>query len=285
MIFELTESAAIAHLDQAKRFSRRLQRLGCSFALDDFGTGYGSFIHLKHLPFDFIKIDGEFVRGITSNPYDRLLVEALARFAKGTGKRTIAEFVGDDDTAVLLRELGVDYGQGYHLGRPSPADQLPTATTDSAGTSDPSVCHPHPDPTLHHADAVTRRLQRAYLQTITAGDPQAAGMVIDDAQRRGLAPVEIQSRVIAPAMRTIGELWERNRLTIAQEHLAATISHRMLARLAPGLRAGPHRPGDTIVVAAVPGEHHVLGLQMAADVLSGAGFDVASSARTSPRHR
>ncbi len=124
LIFEVTETAAIARMEQAQSFGRRLQRLGCGFALDDFGTGFGSFIHLKQLPYGYIKIDGEFVRAMTHNNNDRLLVEALVILAQGMGKKTVAEFVGDDQTIALLRQLGVDYAQGYHLGRPTPPDQL-----------------------------------------------------------------------------------------------------------------------------------------------------------------
>jgi diguanylate cyclase (GGDEF)-like protein/PAS domain S-box-containing protein len=124
LIFEVTESAAISRIEQAQSFGRRLQTLGCGFALDDFGTGFGSFIHLKQLPYGYIKIDGEFVHAMAHNDNDRLLVQALATLAHGMGKKTVAEFVGDDETVALLRELGVDYAQGYHLGRPTPPDQL-----------------------------------------------------------------------------------------------------------------------------------------------------------------
>ena len=124
LIFEVTESAAISRMEQAQSFGRRLQRLGCGFALDDFGTGFGSFIHLKQLPYGYIKIDGEFVRAMTHNNNDRLLVEALVILAQGMGKKTVAEFVGDEQTVALLRKLGVDYAQGYHLGCPTPPDQL-----------------------------------------------------------------------------------------------------------------------------------------------------------------
>jgi EAL domain-containing protein (putative c-di-GMP-specific phosphodiesterase class I) len=124
LIFEVTESTALGRMDQAQRFGRRVQHLGAGFALDDFGTGFGTFTQIKNLPYTHIKIDGEFIRGITSNPNDRILVEALVGIANGMGKKTVAEFVGDDQTMAVLRELGVDYAQGYHLGRPTPANQL-----------------------------------------------------------------------------------------------------------------------------------------------------------------
>jgi len=92
--------------------------------LDDFGVGFGSFFYLKAISFDYLKIDGEFIRGIVANPMDRLVVEATVGIAQGTGKKTIAEFVADDDTVRLLEESGVDYAQGYHVGRPRPLAEV-----------------------------------------------------------------------------------------------------------------------------------------------------------------
>ena len=126
LIFELTETAAIANLEDAQRFAHRLRGLGCRFALDDFGSGFGSFYYLKHLPFDYIKIDGDFVRGLPGSPTDQLVVQALVTIAQGMGKETIAEFVTDQATVALLEEAGVDYAQGFHISRPGPlADVLP----------------------------------------------------------------------------------------------------------------------------------------------------------------
>jgi EAL domain-containing protein (putative c-di-GMP-specific phosphodiesterase class I) len=131
LIFEITETSAIADMEQARAFAERLRGLGCRFALDDFGAGFSSFHYLKHLPLDYLKIDGEFIRGLLDNPTDRLVVKAMVDIARGMGMKTIAEFVEDAETAALLRELGVDYSQGYHHGRPVPVglveaeEQLP----------------------------------------------------------------------------------------------------------------------------------------------------------------
>jgi diguanylate cyclase (GGDEF)-like protein/PAS domain S-box-containing protein len=127
LIFETTETAAVTNMTRASQFARELTHLGCRFALDDFGAGYGSFYYLKHLPFDFLKIDGEFVKGCRTSETDRLLIKAVVDIATGLGKRTIAEFVDDEDTAKLLSNLGVDYGQGFHLGRPAPLNDIQTA--------------------------------------------------------------------------------------------------------------------------------------------------------------
>ncbi len=123
LIFEVTETTAIGNITAARAFAERLGELGCRFALDDFGAGFGSFYYLKHLPFDYIKIDGEFVRNCTSDPTDRLVIGAVVELARGLGKRTIGEFVGDAATLDTLRELGVDYAQGFHLGEPAPLEQ------------------------------------------------------------------------------------------------------------------------------------------------------------------
>ena len=120
LIFELTETAAVTNLEAAKGFISRLRDLGCGFALDDFGVGFGSFHYIINLPFDYLKIDGIFIRNLATSLADRLVVQSLVGIAKGLGKKTIAEFVGDAATMSLLGELGVDCAQGYQIGRPKP---------------------------------------------------------------------------------------------------------------------------------------------------------------------
>ncbi|MFP5364078.1 MAG: putative bifunctional diguanylate cyclase/phosphodiesterase [Thermoleophilia bacterium] len=124
VIFEITETAAIANIAKAREFSDSLAKLGCCFALDDFGAGFGSFYYLKHVRFDILKIDGEFVRDCCSTSTDRLVIQAVVDIARGLGKQTVAEHVGDDQTVALLRRLGVTHGQGFHLGEPQPMDEF-----------------------------------------------------------------------------------------------------------------------------------------------------------------
>ncbi len=124
LIVEVTETAAIVNIERAAALATELRALGCHFALDDFGSGFSSFHYLKHLEFDYLKIDGEFVANLVANPSDQLVVRAVVDIARGLGSRTIAEFVSDDATVALLQDIGVDYGQGFHLGRPGPLEQL-----------------------------------------------------------------------------------------------------------------------------------------------------------------
>jgi diguanylate cyclase (GGDEF)-like protein/PAS domain S-box-containing protein len=128
IIFEITETIAVSNIPRAQHFAARLADLGCRFALDDFGAGFGSFYYLKHLPFDYLKIDGEFVRHSAVDTTDQLVIQAVVDIARGLGKRTVAEHVGDRETAALLRRMGVDHAQGFHLGEPAPlSDWLPEA--------------------------------------------------------------------------------------------------------------------------------------------------------------
>ncbi|MGO9961325.1 MAG: putative bifunctional diguanylate cyclase/phosphodiesterase [Solirubrobacteraceae bacterium] len=132
LMLELTETAAIANIDRARELAHYLRELGCRLALDDFGAGFASFYYLKHLEFDCIKIDGEFIKRLPQTPSDQLIVRAVVDIARGLSAETIAEFVQDDETLALLRELGVDYAQGYHTGRPASLDSiLPRLRTDT----------------------------------------------------------------------------------------------------------------------------------------------------------
>jgi EAL domain-containing protein (putative c-di-GMP-specific phosphodiesterase class I) len=124
LIFEVTETAAVADIEHARSFAQSLARLGCRFALDDFGAGYASFYYLKHLPISYLKIDGEFVRELPESRTDQLIVKALVEVCDGLGIKTVAEFVGDQRTMDMARELGVDFAQGYHLGKPEPVSSL-----------------------------------------------------------------------------------------------------------------------------------------------------------------
>lgn len=118
--FEITETAAIANLDQATAFVQSLKDLGCYFALDDFGSGLSSFAYLKTLPVDFLKIDGMFVKDIHTDNVSRAMVKAINEMGHVLGKQTIAEYVENEEILEILKEIGVDFAQGFHAGRPEP---------------------------------------------------------------------------------------------------------------------------------------------------------------------
>lgn len=120
--FEVTETAAIGNFGSASRFIRALKDLGCTFSLDDFGSGFSSFNYLKNLPVDYLKIDGSFIKDMMENPVDQAMVEAINTLGKLMNVETIAEFVTSAGAMSRLKEIGVDYAQGYEIGPPVPFD-------------------------------------------------------------------------------------------------------------------------------------------------------------------
>jgi diguanylate cyclase (GGDEF)-like protein/PAS domain S-box-containing protein len=118
--FEVTETAAIANLTTATQFIKALKARGCCFALDDFGSGLSSFAYLKNLPVDFLKIDGAFVKDIADDPTSCAIVKSINEIGQIMGKQTVAEFVENEPILEKLRQMGVDYAQGYFIGRPRP---------------------------------------------------------------------------------------------------------------------------------------------------------------------
>jgi diguanylate cyclase (GGDEF)-like protein len=122
--FELTETAAVSNLEHAQRLMARLTQCGCRFALDDFGTGLSSLAHLKALSFSVLKIDGSFIRDILHNERSDSLVRAVTQLAHGMGMETVAEYVETPEICMRLIELGVQFGQGYAIGRPRPLDRI-----------------------------------------------------------------------------------------------------------------------------------------------------------------
>jgi len=126
LCFELTEAAAMTSLAAATHFIRELRSRGCRFALDDFGSGLSSFIFLKNLPVDYLKIDGQFMHNVTHDRIDRSMVEAIAQIGDTMGIRTIAERVDSADVLARLADIGIQYAQGHYIGEPQPVEILDT---------------------------------------------------------------------------------------------------------------------------------------------------------------
>ncbi len=140
--FELTETAAIANFDKAARFFGEMKSLGCMFSLDDFGAGMSSFGYLKHLPVDFIKIDGSFVKNVAYDEVDRATVQAINDVGHVMGKKTIGEFVDGEMGLAALREIGVDFAQGDWIGPPVPFVPQSVATVRTVPVLAPVVARP-----------------------------------------------------------------------------------------------------------------------------------------------
>jgi EAL domain-containing protein (putative c-di-GMP-specific phosphodiesterase class I) len=146
LCFEITETGAMRDPARAQRAIDELRALGCRFALDDFGSGLSSFTYLKKLPVDVVKIDGNFVREITTDAVDRAMVESVNRISHEMGLRTVAEFVETEAIMQCLRRLGVDFAQGYGVARPEPfaawlAAHPPAATRRRAVPAEAGVAN------------------------------------------------------------------------------------------------------------------------------------------------
>lgn len=138
VIFEITEQTAVRYMDRTPHIAQNLINHGCRFAVDDFGVGYSSFSYLKRLPVSLVKIDGSFIENLGSEPVDQLMVKAIAQAAKTLGKEVVAEFVQNDATVALLKSYGVDFVQGYHLGRPTEVFPRQALTIAASGDKKPS---------------------------------------------------------------------------------------------------------------------------------------------------
>ncbi|WP_109994688.1 EAL domain-containing protein [Salinisphaera sp. LB1] len=124
LVFEITETAAVTNLQRAADLMRSLRAIGCRFALDDFGSGVSSFSYLKHLPSDFVKIDGKLVRHLTEDPVEHSIIEALSKVSQAVGLRTVAEQVETKEQLDALERIGINYVQGYYIARPMPFEQF-----------------------------------------------------------------------------------------------------------------------------------------------------------------
>ena len=136
LVVELTETSLLEDEAAAEAFIGRIKDFGCRLALDDFGTGYGGFVYLKRLPVDYLKIDIEFVRDLTVNAVSERVVRAIVSLARSFGQRTVAEGAEDDRTVERLRELGVDYAQGYGIARPAPVSDVLGAASVAPGPAE-----------------------------------------------------------------------------------------------------------------------------------------------------
>lgn len=124
LCFEITETAAITNIDEATKFMNRMKNYGVRFSLDDFGSGVSSFVYLKSLPVDYLKIDGQFISDLIDNPIDQATVRCITEVAKVTGKKTIAEWVEHETVETMLKDMGIDYTQGFFRHKPAPLDYL-----------------------------------------------------------------------------------------------------------------------------------------------------------------
>jgi EAL domain-containing protein (putative c-di-GMP-specific phosphodiesterase class I) len=134
LTLEITETTAITDTERSKIFAIALKQIGCRLALDDFGVGFNSMNQLKHLPVDYLKIDGSFIRDLPNNKVDQHLVRAMVEVARALRKRTVAEFVSSPEILKVVRDSGVDYAQGFFVGKPDAVENLLPQAPERAAT-------------------------------------------------------------------------------------------------------------------------------------------------------
>ncbi|RYZ82735.1 MAG: EAL domain-containing protein, partial [Moraxellaceae bacterium] len=116
--------ASLFNLNITQRVIAELHRLGCSFSVDDFGSGFSSFAYLKDLPADYIKLDGSFIQNLHKDTIDQALVKAMIQVIQALGKKAVAEYVENEEILEILKSMGIDFVQGYHIGHPSPVEKI-----------------------------------------------------------------------------------------------------------------------------------------------------------------
>lgn len=122
--FELTESASLFNLQITQRVISELHKLGCSFSVDDFGSGFSSFAYLRDLPADYIKLDGSFIKNLHKDAVDQALVKSIIQVIQALGKKAVAEYVENEEILNILKQMGIDFVQGYHIGHPMPVEKM-----------------------------------------------------------------------------------------------------------------------------------------------------------------
>lgn len=209
LVVEVTETALVGQTEAGRAFAERVRELGCRLALDDFGTGFSSLSYLKHLPADHLKIDIDFVRELTSSETDARVVRGIVGLAREFNQTTIAEGVEDEETLILLREMGVDLAQGYLFGRPAPLADVPTASApiprSASAVAEDSVAI-----VVAAFDAFARRDLTAMLERCT-----------DDFVLRSFATAQRAERAtpyrghegVQAYMRDVATVWEELTLT------------------------------------------------------------------------
>ncbi len=258
---EITETALTDDADHPADRLWALKQEGVRIVLDDFGSGYSSLGHLRRFPIDAIKIDRSFVEGLGTQSRDAAIVGAILPMARALDLDVVAEGVENESKLAHLYALGCRQAQGYLFARPAPMADIAPLVHKAGSTSANRPAHPELD--SHQA---------SFKAALVAGDADEAGRVIAETIGSGLDGLAVQAQVIGPALAYIGDEWELGRLGVADEHLATAIAERALAMVFDSMRGVSVQRRGAVVLAAVEGEHHVLGLRMASDALGAAGF-------------
>jgi len=263
LALEITETALTPEGEGPAERLWALKQLGTQIVLDDFGSGYSSLGHLRRFPIDAIKIDRSFIAGLGTQSRDAAIVGAILPMARALDLTVVAEGVETEGKLAHLYALGCRQAQGFLFARPAPMAQIADLVKAAGSVQAERPTHPG-----------LRSHQSRFRAALVTGDAEQAGGIIRGALAEGFDGLAIQAQVIGPALHYIGDEWGLGRLGVADEHLATAIAERSLGIVFEAMKAGATVRRGRVVLAAVEGEHHVLGLRMTSDALSIAGYDV-----------
>lgn len=262
IVIEISESALAGAAESYLARVTELRALGVRISLDDFGTASTSIAQLRSLPIDQMKLDRSFVEGLGEPSDDAALAAGVLPIARALGIEVVAEGIETDQQLAHLFALGYRFGQGYRFAIPIPPGEV--ARLIRRG---PLAAARTPD------TEVAAAARESFRRALVAGDASRAAAVVEEAARRGVGSMTIQTEVIGRALHWIDTEWEAGRLRAADEHLAAAICERELAAVLGSAPRRRRRFARRVLLAAIGGEGHRGELSRAAEALDSAGFE------------
>ena len=262
IVIEISESALAGAAERYQARVTELRALGVRISLDDFGTASTSIAQLRSLPIDQMKLDRSFVEGLGEPSDDAALAAGVLPIARALGIEVVAEGIETDQQLAHLFALGYRLGQGYRFA-------IPISPADVAGliARGPLAAARSPETALAAA------ARESFRHALVAGDAKHAAEVVEEAMRRGIGSMTIQTEVIGRALHWIDSEWEAGRLRAADEHLAAAICERELAAVLGSAPRRRRRFARRVLLGAIGGEGHQGELTIAADALGSAGYE------------
>ncbi|MEO6155407.1 MAG: EAL domain-containing protein, partial [Thermomonas sp.] len=269
---ELTESVIMADAEHSIEILERLRTMGVSLSVDDFGTGYSSLSYLRKFPLQAVKIDGSFIRDVTTNADDASIVVAIIEMAHRLRLKVIAECVETAEQVQFLQAHECDQAQGYYFAKPMPVAELERLWREcNFEFSDLVAISPDIDEARAFESAWPECAP--FVTALLAGADDESNAIVDRKRAEGHGLLEVNQELVRPALYCIGKKWRSGQVSVAQEHVATAVALSVMSRdLARSTAADPC--GKKVLLACVNGNHHEVGLQMVADAFTLAGWEV-----------
>ncbi len=269
---EITESVVMGDAEHSIVILQQLRDMGVKLSVDDFGTGYSSLSYLRRFPLESVKIDGSFIRDVTTSAEDASIAVAIIEMAHRMKLKVIAECVESAEQVQFLQVHECDQAQGYYFARPMPVDELETLWTQSHGEFVHLIASPV---NLHEREVFASAWPEcaAFVAALLDGSRQDSIAIVERRLAAGHGLVEVDRQLVQPALYRIGEQWFRREVSVAQEHMATSLALSLRAQ-ALWRSPSPSPNGRKVLLACVRYNQHAVGLQMVADAFTLAGWCV-----------